>query len=197
MTERVDRLLAGALDRAGQAMRTLLRAAAAGESLTPVQAQLLLRLAATSDDQRAVTPLARWADITQPTVSDAVAALVRKGLVVRGRDPDDGRAVRLLLTAAGRAAARRLADWDKPVRDGLAASLSPEERARLAELLPVVLGALHRAELLSIARTCPTCTHFRPHAHPGTPESAHCALLDTPLGPATFRLDCPEHEPAA
>ncbi|MGH3761474.1 MarR family winged helix-turn-helix transcriptional regulator [Actinophytocola sp.] len=197
MTDEVDRRLTFALERVGQALRTLLRTAAAAESLTPVQAQLLLRLRAAPADQRAVTPLARWADITQPTVSDAVAALVRKGLVARRGDPRDGRATRLVPTAAGRAAARRLDGWDEPVRDALAASLSPAERAEFAGRLPVLLGALHRAGVLSVARTCPTCQHFRPEAHPGTAEPAHCALLDAPLGPATFRLDCPDHQPAA
>ncbi|HEY0226650.1 MAG TPA: helix-turn-helix domain-containing protein [Mycobacterium sp.] len=48
------------------------------------------------------TALARELNVSDPTVSDAVAALLRKKLVVRRRDPLDGRSHRLGSSRPGR-----------------------------------------------------------------------------------------------
>ncbi len=54
------------------------------------------------------------------TISRAVAALVRAGLVVRTADPEDGRASRLAMTASGRQALDEVDRWsDRLLSDAL------------------------------------------------------------------------------
>jgi DNA-binding MarR family transcriptional regulator len=89
--------------------------------------------------------LARRAGVSRPTMTRLLDGLARDGLVVRRADPDDGRARRIELTAAGRhllqdiepAHARRLV--------ALTRLLSVEDRRhldRLIERLRAGLGAL-------------------------------------------------------
>ena len=56
-----------------------------------------------SEEWRAQSELARAIGIEGPTLTHHLDALEEAGLVVRTRDPDDRRAVRLELTDAGRA----------------------------------------------------------------------------------------------
>src|SRR3546814_5048392 len=68
--------------------------------LTPTQAQILAHLAARGPARIGV--IATEIAVTQPTASDAVAALVRKGYVEKLPDPDDARAARLHPTDSGK-----------------------------------------------------------------------------------------------
>ena len=92
--------IAAALARIGVIMRSFAWEQSEGADLTPTQAQILARLAARGPSRTG--SLAADLGVTQPTVSDAVAALLRKGHVARGPDLRDGRAVLLRLTESGR-----------------------------------------------------------------------------------------------
>ncbi len=83
--------------------------------------------------------LARRLDITEPGVAQIVDELVRAGLVVRGRDPDDRRRYALDLTGLGRerlAEVRRaMARIQAEVRGILGDEADDELRALLRKLL--------------------------------------------------------------
>jgi DNA-binding MarR family transcriptional regulator len=191
----LDTKLVAALERVGQALRFELREQARRYGLTPTQAQILLRLASDPPPRTRVGALAATLDVRQPTVSDAVATLERKGLVERGPDPADARAATLRLTARGRTVADRLDAWDERARAAVRGFPMEGKERSLGLLLDLIAG-LQRAGVVGVARTCPTCRFFRPGSRPDG-SAAHCALLDVPLFPADLRLDCPEHEPAA
>jgi DNA-binding MarR family transcriptional regulator len=70
-----------------------------------------------------------------PHVTTLVDRLAERGLVDRGRDPADGRAVRIGLTEAGRALADRLGAVAATMEDELLAILEPGEQAVLRRLL--------------------------------------------------------------
>ena len=75
--------------------------------------------------------------------------LVLAGYLVRGSDPDDGRAVALTLTAAGRAAARRVVRARREAIEATLAQLSTRERRALEVLvarLTADITALRLAE---------------------------------------------------
>src|ERR1700683_1632286 len=74
----LDAKIVGALDRAGEALGGLARGAGA-------------RLAAAPPPKALTSELARELDVSDPTVSDALAALRRKGLVEQSADPADRR----------------------------------------------------------------------------------------------------------
>jgi hypothetical protein len=46
-------------------------------------------------------------------------------------------------------------------------------------------------------RRCPTCRHFRPHAHPDTTDPHHCTYVDAPSGARHLRLNRAEQQDAA
>lgn len=190
----VDARLADALERVGHVLRTQLRAAGAEHGLSPIQAQLLMRIATAGRPEREPARLAGWFDVSRPTVSDAVAALRRKGLLTPEPVPGDRRRTRLGLTPSGRRVAGQLAGWDEPVRAELA-TLPTSAKGDTLGLLFALIGGMQRSGLVSVARTCTTCRFYRPRDD--SRSEAHCNLLDVPLPPESLRLDCPEHDPAA
>lgn len=70
-----------------------------------------------------------------PHVTTLVDRLAARGLVGRGRDPHDGRAVRIVLTDAGHALAEKLRAVAATMEDSLQAALSVGERSQLRRLL--------------------------------------------------------------
>jgi DNA-binding MarR family transcriptional regulator len=87
---------------------------------------------------RRITDLAVVQGISQPSTTSLVSTLERAGYVERRRDPSDGRAALVALTAEGR---RTLRDRRRAGTESVAAlldKLTPEESARLVAILPVL-----------------------------------------------------------
>lgn len=193
--EDLDSRIVAAAERLATALEGLLRGASRAEGLSPLQARVLVLLLQRGRESPRAGALARAFDVTPPTLSDAIAALVAKGLV--RREPgggDDARTIRPRLTARGRSVARRLARWADPARSLLAGARG--DRVRTLGVLLTWIAALQRGGLVSVARMCLTCRFFRQGAHPHAAARHHCALLDVPLGDATLRVDCPDHQAA-
>lgn len=185
--------IATGLSRIGLYLRSAAWDQAGAKGLTPTQAQTLAHLSARGP--RRISDLAAEAGVTQPTASDAVAALVRKGLTARRPDPVDGRASLLHLTAAGRVTAQETAAWPDALLGALAA-IGPEDRGAFLRSLMAMIRALQNSGEIPAQRICATCTHFRPNAHPGAERPHHCAFVDAAFGDAALRLDCADHKPA-
>ena len=95
--------IAFALARIGTVLKSFAWADTETLGVNPTQAQILARLAARGPSR--VGDLAADLGVSQPTASDAVAALLRKGMLERRPDPGDGRASWLHLTGSGHAVA--------------------------------------------------------------------------------------------
>jgi DNA-binding MarR family transcriptional regulator len=162
------------------------------DGLTPTQAQALATLAARGAHR--VGELARTLGVTQPTASDAVAALVRKGLVARERDSADGRAARLTATSAGTQRAAESAEWPDALLAAVDA-LSAEDQASLLRGLSAVIRELQQRGEIPVQRMCVTCRYFRPQVHAEAERPHHCAFVDAPFGDRALRFDCADHEP--
>lgn len=191
----LDAKVAAALERVGHALRVLLWDQAKAHNLSPMQVQLLLRLAHEPPQRRRVGMLAAEFDVKAPTVSDAVGALRRKGLLASSAVEGDRRGQLLELSPEGRQLADAVSAWQRPVADHLA-GVPESAKADALALLVDLMGGLRRGGVIGVARTCPTCRFFRRDAHSGAAPH-HCALLDTAMAPADLRVDCAEHEPAA
>jgi DNA-binding MarR family transcriptional regulator len=76
------------------------------------------------------------------TIRAMLLALVRKGLVERRDDPDDGRAWSVTLSARGRRAQRRLWAMSEDLRGRLLEALRPGEAELLADMLGRVAAAM-------------------------------------------------------
>jgi DNA-binding MarR family transcriptional regulator len=73
-----------------------------------------------------------------PSATEQIIKLERAGLARREPDPDDSRAVRVVLTAEGRAAVDSANGRRNAVMAGILSSLSEQDRQALAAALPVI-----------------------------------------------------------
>jgi DNA-binding MarR family transcriptional regulator len=192
----VDARIVATLERLSQVFRVRLREEAREHNLSPIQAQFMIYLLHHDVELRRVSQLAREFDLTQATVSDAVASLETKGFVRREQWPEDRRVVTLRLTPNGEKLASTLSNWADPVSEHLE-RFSLEEREAVMCFLMELAGSLQKSGLITVARMCVTCRFFGRGVHPGAALPHHCGLLDVPLGGPNLRVDCSEHEAAA
>ncbi len=82
--------------------------------------------------------------LTAPTVSVSARRLEAAGLVERRPDPQDGRAIQLLLTTQGQALHQRALAFRREKMQRLLAGLSLPERATLLSLLEQALNAAEK-----------------------------------------------------
>jgi DNA-binding MarR family transcriptional regulator len=189
----LDAKIVAALDRIGEVLHVVARRAAEAHDLSVTQMRLLTRLYAGPPPAATTTALAREFELSDPTVSDALAALRRKGLVEREQDQADRRQYRLQLTSAGQGVARSVSRWTAPAEVTTAQIDRANGEQLLAALLDV-LGRMCAAGLVDVARACTTCRYLRPGTESGTGTPYRCELFNYPLSIADLRVDCAQHE---
>ncbi len=186
----LDRKFIAAIERLGRALRVARQALATELHISPLQLQVIEHLDALGP--RRVGLLANELDVTSPTISDAVAVLDDKGIIERRPDPDDGRAIQAILTTTGgELAARASAALASRLHDDRVDSAHDQATA-----LKVVLNEIHRLQLagvISINRSCLSCTHYQP---PAGSTPGRCLLLRTDLADADLRVECADHHAA-
>ncbi len=187
-----DGILTG-LARIGLVLRASAWRQAETTGLTPTQAQILVHLVRRGPARPGA--VAAEIAVTQPTASDAVAALIRKGHVERRADPEDGRAALLHATAAGRDTAATVEAWPDALLEA-ADLLDPAERGVLLKALTRMIRTLQLRGAIPVQRMCATCSHFRPYRHTDAAAPHHCAFVDAAFGNAELRLDCADHAEA-
>ena len=187
----LDAKLVAGFERLGQALRSLQRAEAQRQGLSPLQLQLLIQLRHHGRAEGRVTALAERFDVRSPTISDAVNALVGKGLAERRPSSRDRRAGEVVPTDAGAALADRADGWAEDLRRALGA-VPPAERRASYRVVTTLLAALFDQGVLSVARLCRTCRFLE--IEPATGAPFRCGLLQLDLQEEALRLDCPEHE---
>ena len=204
MSTRLPQLqLSGAADSAAQVAAGLAKPAlvfrheawqATGEhGLSPTQAQILAVVAGASQPI-GLSAVADQLAITAGTASAAVSTLVGKGLVVKQRAADDGREIRLKLTAKGKRLAASAGEWPEAVL-AAAAALSDGDQAGLVRGLVSLIKELQERGSVSTARMCVGCRFFRPNEYPGKSRPHHCQYIDAPIADSELRVNCDEMEP--
>lgn len=184
--------LVAALDRLARAQRQQRQAAASRLGITPLQGELLKTLGEGPPPTALVGLLARELAVSQPTVTDSLTTLERKGLITRSRSAQDQRRTRLELTDAGREMVEALAEAEADVVKAVSSLATEQQEAAYAHLLTLIERFV-RADLIDVARTCLTCKYMAASAN----GDRHCRLLNVPLPDAALRVNCPEHEQAA
>ncbi|HET6378480.1 MAG TPA: MarR family winged helix-turn-helix transcriptional regulator [Methylocella sp.] len=185
-----QRLLDG-LERIATVLREDSRRGAAPFGLNVAQ-DSILRLLRTRPSGLRIRALAGQLGVRQPTITDSVNALERKGLVARHADPSDSRAT--IVKAAPHALPERAR-----VRSAVAAALEDLSSAECAGLLRTLIKLIRGLQLRNAIppqRMCVTCKYFRPNVYPDGDAPHYCALVNAPFGDRALRLDCPEHEEA-
>lgn len=179
--------LAAALDQLARARRVHRQGIATERGLSPLQLDILQTLLTGTLPDASVVPLARELGVSQPTVSDAVGTLDRKGLLVRTPGARGRARTTLTVTDAGAAAAA----FEDPVAT-IARNLPAHLRGDLLSATLGIIAGLVDLGVITVARNCLTCTFHR-----DDPTGHRCTLLGVDLPPADLRVTCPEHEPAA
>ncbi|MCT9624184.1 MarR family transcriptional regulator [Pseudarthrobacter equi] len=90
------------------------------------------------DDGVRVGEIARNLGVRVPSATEQIIKLERAGLARREPDPADSRAVRVILTAEGRAAVESANQRRNAVMAELLGELTEQEREALAAALPVI-----------------------------------------------------------
>ncbi len=111
------------------------------QDLTMHQAKTLFFLA---DGPRRMSGIARRFGVETPSATTMIDRLVAKGLVERGHDPSDRRAVVCSLTMAGRETVERFWSLRSARFEELAAELSAEELADVVSAMETMVAAIDR-----------------------------------------------------
>jgi DNA-binding MarR family transcriptional regulator len=185
----LDRKVLAAVERLGRALRAARQQVATRHELSLLGLSVVETLA--DGRSRRVGDLAAELDVSQPTVSEALATLDKRGLLSRDRDPADLRTTLVTLTGTGEAIAAAVATELRPILGAEAGTTA--ERATTLRVLLGEIARLQRAGVITVNRSCLTCRHYQP---PGTRTRPRCLLLGTALRDQDLRVDCGEHEPA-
>ena len=164
-----------------------------GLGLNPTQLAILDALADRTDGL-GVQAIARHLALSQPTVTDSVNALERKGLVEK-LPGADRRTVTLMLTPAGRDILFTGQGTGEMLVRAVDA-LDDEEQGLFLLSLIRMIRRLQELDAIPIQRMCATCRYFDPFRHPDPDRPHHCHYVNASFGQRDIRIDCREHETA-
>ncbi len=183
-----------AFERISEAFRVMLWQASKSTGLSPLQIQILTFLAFHPPAQRKVSYLAEEFNMTKPTVSDAIKSLEEKSLVAKEPSLSDSRSYTINLTEKGQALAQQTSIFANKFTSALS-SMPPIEQEFLLEHLLLIIQTFHKEGILTIQRTCFSCTYYERHPmRSAESQHSYCSLLDIPLQAYDVRLDCPHHQ---
>lgn len=142
-----------------------------------------------------VKEIAAHLGVSQPTATDSINSLARKGAVEKRAVAGDGRAVAIVLTNEGKALLATDATLDGAAGQAVDA-LGAEEQERLLLSLIRMIREFQEAGAIPIQRMCTSCRYFAPFAHPGAARPHHCRFVDAAFGQRELRIDCRDHQTA-
>ncbi len=186
----LDRKVLAAVERLGRALRAARQHLATRHELSLLGLSVVETLA--DGRARRIGDLAAELDVSQPTVSDAVATLDKRGLIIRHRDSNDLRSSLITLTPVGTAVAADVAGELRPILR--AETGTTTDRATTLRVLLGEIARLQHAGIITVNRSCLTCRHYQSR---GARTQARCLLLETALRDQDLRVDCPEHQQIA
>ncbi|MDS7594326.1 MarR family winged helix-turn-helix transcriptional regulator [Agrobacterium tumefaciens] len=133
--------------------------------------------------------------VSQPTATDSISALERKGYVEKRADKHDKRGIKVALSDVG-LSALRAADTTKGAADHATRALGDLEQEELLVMLVKLIRHLQEQDAIPIQRMCVTCRYFAPFAYPDAAQPHHCKFVDAAFGQRDLRIDCRDHEAA-
>lgn len=159
-------------ERLGALMQQSVRDEATRHGLLPIHIQVLQYLAQANRYSDLPIAIAEYFGITRGTVSQTLAVLERKGLLLKEADVRHGKRVHLRLTPAGESVLTE--SWAERMEQAL--NTLPIEAAALEDTLRSLLSALQHINGQRAFGICRQCAHFL------TAESStRCGLTGEPL----------------
>lgn len=141
-----------------------------------------------------VKAIAAHLGVSQPTATDSIAALARKGLVATREGETDRRSLTVRLSPDGQMLLE--ADGGSGRGEQALAMLDRGEQEALLSSLIKVITHLQALDAIPTQRMCVNCRYFVPFAHPGAASPHHCRFVDAAFGQRELRIDCRDHETA-
>lgn len=142
-----------------------------------------------------VKEIAAHLGVSQPTATDSINALVRKGAVEKRAVAGDGRAVAIVPTREGKALLATDAASGGATGQAVDALGAAEQEQLLLSLIRMI-REFQEAGAIPIQRMCTSCRYFAPFAHPGATRPHHCRFVDAAFGQRELRIDCRDHQTA-
>lgn len=161
--------------------------------LSPTQLSILDLLEGRDRSGLAVKEIAARLGVSQPTATDSINALERKGHVVKRSHMQDRRGVNIGITEPGLALLEAGGLSGSVVEEAVSA-LDAQEQAVLLLSLVKMIRHLQEKGAIPVQRMCVTCRHFAPFAHADPAQPHHCHFVDSPFGQREIRVDCRDHE---
>ncbi|WP_245515493.1 MarR family winged helix-turn-helix transcriptional regulator [Rhizobium deserti] len=162
--------------------------------LNPAQLAILELLEGRKDGL-AVKEVATNLGVSQPTATDSIAALERKGLVAKRSAGTDKRGVNVGITSEG-LSMLEAGRSSQSLAERTVDALAEHEQEDLLITLVKMIRHLQETDAIPIQRMCASCRYFAPFAHSDAAQPHHCNFVDAAFGQRDIRIDCREHETA-
>ena len=163
----------------------LMRQGSFAQGLNPVQWEALRYLAMANHFSNAPMAVAQYLGATKGTVSQTVAALAKKGLLVKHQRGSDARSLALSLTPEGN---NLLANDPALVTTGEIARLGPKTAKRFAKALEELLAAHIEKQHQQRFGTCQPC-RFSRKSKTGE-DGIYCTFFKTEVPDGETRKLC-------
>ncbi|MBO9198449.1 winged helix-turn-helix transcriptional regulator [Rhizobium sp. 16-449-1b] len=184
------RILEG-LSRVAAALRADEWERAKALGLNPTQLAILVLLEGRPHGL-GVKMIAAHLGVSQPTATDSINALEKKGHVEKRAGLADGRSVDVHLSVKGAALLSQETAGD--LISSAIAALGDAAQEELLVTLITIIRQLQEKNAIPVQRMCVTCRYFDPFAHPQSDKPHHCHFVHAPFGQRELRVDCREHE---
>jgi biotin operon repressor len=171
----LDNRLREAFARVGAVMRADDWIRARDMGLNPAQ-MAILEATEGHESGLGVKNIALRLGVSQPSVTESVSTLERKGYIVKQS------------LSAGKAA--------QGAADRATRALSEAEQADLLISLIKMIRHLQEAGAIPVQRMCASCRYFRPFAHADRARPHQCDFVNASFGQRDLRIECREHETA-
>ena len=182
------------LERIATALRADDWVGARAAGVNPTQFAIMASLEGRADGL-SVRDIALQLGVSQPSATDSIAALERKGYLYKAPAPGDRRSSRVILTEHGQTSLAA-AHATRSVAEAAAGALDPSQQEDLLVSLVTMIRHLQETGIIPIQRMCFSCRFFRPYAHQDAAQPHHCTFVDAAFGQQDLRVDCREHETA-
>lgn len=181
------------LSRVATAMRVDEWERAKATGLNPTQLAILSLLEGRKDGL-GVKEIAAHLGVSQPTATDSINALDKKGHLEKRAGEADRRSIEVHLTPTGLAALQH--DTGPKLAEQAVGSLDDGEQQQLLITLVKMIRHLQEQDAIPVQRMCVTCRYFAPFVHSDGKRPHHCHFVNASFGQRELRVDCRDHEQA-
>ena len=156
--EIIEKLIIAGIEQLSKVIKFLWREKANGLGLSPIQAEILLRISKISQEFNTIGSIAHDINVTSATISESVSALVQKGFAVRQRSQSDGRVQYVSPTKKGYEMAKKIEEVYKPLMMVMS-DLSEDTLTQGLSFLGRYIQRLQEAKILPLDSVCETCPY--------------------------------------